>query len=256
MRKKIIAGNWKMNKTVPESIRLVRQLKNKLKRVPTKKCEVLVFPPFTSLSVVNEEIKPSKIGIGAQNLFWENTGAYTGEISAKIIKSTGARWVLIGHSERRQYFKEDEKLLNKKIGVALRNKLKVIYCVGETLELREQNLTKDIVLNQVEWGLKKLKSTDLKNIVIAYEPVWAIGTGKTATPEQAQEIHAFLREMLDTLFGTDIGQKMTILYGGSVKPDNAEKLFSQLDIDGALVGGACLDAQSFYKIIRAGEKKF
>jgi triosephosphate isomerase len=256
MRQKIIAGNWKMNKTNPEALRLVLQIKKRLKKNPVKKSTVVVCPPFTALSQVAEEVKSTKIGLGAQNLFWEDEGAFTGEISAKMIKSTGAQWVIIGHSERRQYFKEEEHIVNQKVKVALQNKLKVILCVGETLELRQQNLTKDIVLNQVEWGLKGMTPTMLKNIVIAYEPVWAIGTGKTATPAQAQEIHLFLREVLDTLFGSDMGQKMSILYGGSVKPENAEGLFSQPDLDGALVGGACLETNSFLKIIKAGEKVF
>ena len=256
MRQKIIAGNWKMNKTNPEALRLVLQIKKRLKKNPVKKSTVVVCPPFTALSQVAEEVKSTKIGLGAQNLFWEDEGAFTGEISAKMIKSTGAQWVIIGHSERRQYFKEEEHIVNQKVKVALQNKLKVILCVGETLELRQQNLTKDIVLNQVEWGLKGMIPTMLKNIVIAYEPVWAIGTGKTATPAQAQEIHLFLREVLDTLFGSDMGQKMSILYGGSVKPENAEGLFSQPDLDGALVGGACLETNSFLKIIKAGEKVF
>lgn len=256
MRQKIIAGNWKMYKTNPEALRLVRQIKNRLEKNPVKKSTVVLCPPFTALSLMAEDLKSTKIGLGAQNLFWENEGAYTGEISAKMIKNTGAQWVIIGHSERRQYFKEEERIVNKKVKIALQNKLKVILCVGETLELRQQNLTKDIVLNQVEWGLKEMTPTELKNVVIAYEPVWAIGTGKTATPEQAQEIHLFLREVLDTLFGSDMGQKMSILYGGSVKPENAEGLFSQPDLDGALVGGACLEADSFYKIIKAGEKVF
>ena len=252
----MIAGNWKMYKTNAEAIRLVNQLDTRLKKSPARKSMVAVFPPYTALSLVSEELKGSKIEVGAQNLAWENEGAYTGEISAKMIKSTGAKWVIIGHSERRQYFNEDEKLLNKKIKLALQNKLKVIYCVGETLELRQQNLTKDIVLNQVEWGLKGLKLPDLKNLIIAYEPVWAIGTGKTATPDQAQEIHRFLREILDALFGAGMGQKITLLYGGSVKPNNAAGLFSQPDIDGALVGGACLKAADFFSIIKAGEKAF
>ena len=251
-----MAGNWKMNKTNTEALRLVQQIKNRLQKNPVKKSMVVLCPPFTALSLVAKDLKSTKIGLGAQNLFWENEGAYTGEISAKMIKNTGAQWVIIGHSERRQYFKEEERIVNKKVKIALQNKLKVILCVGETLELRQQNLTKDIVLNQVEWGLKELTPADLKNVVIAYEPVWAIGTGKTATPEQAQEIHVFLREVLDTLFGSDMGQKMSILYGGSVKPENAEGLFSQPDLDGALVGGACLEADSFYKIIKAGEKVF
>ena len=171
-----------------------------------------------------------------------------------MIKNAGAKHVIIAHSERRRYFKEDAQLINKKIKLALANKLKVIHCIGETLEEREQSLTRDIVLNQVEWDLKDLSQDDLKNITLAYEPVWAIGTGRTATPEQAQEIHAFLREVLDALFTEGTGAKMTILYGGSVKPDNAEGLLSQPDIDGALVGGACLDAGDFYKIIAASEK--
>lgn len=256
MRQKIIAGNWKMYKTNPEALRLVRQIKNRLEKNPVKKSTVVLCPPFTALSLMAEDLKSTKIGLGAQNLFWENEGAYTGEISAKMIKNTGAQWVIIGHSERRQYFKEEERIVNKKVKIALQNKLKVILCVGETLELRQQNLTKDIVLNQVEWGLNEMTPTELKNVVIAYEPVWAIGTGKTATPEQAQEIHLFLREVLDTLFGSDMGQKMSILYGGSVKPENAEGLFSQPDLDGALVGGACLETDSFYRIIKAGEKVF
>jgi triosephosphate isomerase (TIM) len=256
MRQKIMAGNWKMNKTNTEALRLVGQIKNRLQKNPVKKSTVVLCPPFTALSLVAEDLKSTKIGLGAQNLFWENEGAYTGEISAKMIKNTGAQWVIIGHSERRQYFKEEERIVNKKVKIALQNKLKVILCVGETLELRQQNLTKDIVLNQVEWGLNELTPVELKNVVIAYEPVWAIGTGKTATPEQAQEIHVFLREVLDTLFGSDMGQKMSIIYGGSVKPENAEGLFSQPDLDGALVGGACLEANSFYQIIKAGEKVF
>ena len=256
MPKKIIAGNWKMYKTNTEAVRLVKQLEPKLKKSPARKSNVVVFPPFTALSVVSEELKGSRIETGAQNLFWEDEGAYTGEVSAKMIKSTGAKWVIIGHSERRQYFKEEEKVINRKIKIALMNKLKVIFCVGETLEMREQNLTKDIVINQVEWGLKGLRPEHLKNLVIAYEPVWAIGTGKTATPRQAQEIHALIRDILVPLFDEKTSRNMTVLYGGSVKPENATGLFAEKDIDGALVGGACLKADSFYKIIKAGEKAF
>jgi triosephosphate isomerase len=256
MRKKIIAGNWKMYKTNNEALKLVSQLSNRLQKTPSKKSDVIVFPPFTALSSVSAELKGTHIGLGAQNISWESEGAYTGEVSAEMIKSAGAKWVIIGHSERRQYFNEDEKILNKKLKLALKNKLHVIYCVGETLELRQQNLTKDIVLNQVEWGLKGIKTTEVKQLVIAYEPVWAIGTGKTATPQQAQEIHGFLREILDALFGAGMGQKITLLYGGSVKPDNASGLFSQPDIDGALVGGACLKAIDFHNIIKAGDKAF
>ncbi len=254
MRKKIIAGNWKMYKTIPEALRLVNSLRAQLEKKPPQKSKVQVFPPFTAIQAVSEALKGSKIEVGAQNIFWEEEGAYTGEVSAKMVKSAGAKHVIIAHSERRRYFKEEPHVINKKIKLALKNGLKVIHCIGETLEEREQNLTRDIVLNQVEWDLKDLSTDDLKNITIAYEPVWAIGTGRTATPEQAQEIHAFLREILDALFPSGTSQKVSILYGGSVKPDNAEGLLSQPDIDGALVGGACLDAGSFAQIIAASEK--
>ncbi len=256
MRQKIIAGNWKMHKTNPEALRLVKQLLNRLDKKPARKSKVVIFPPYTALAPVGEVLKGTSVLLGAQNLFWEEEGAYTGEISARMIKSTGAKWVIVGHSERRQYFQEDENTVNRKIRIALKNKLKVILCVGEKLEEREENLTKDIVINQVEWGLKGFTPDELKQIVIAYEPVWAIGTGKTATPEQAQEVHEFIRDILDTLFNEEVGKRMPILYGGSVKPENAEGLLSQPDIDGALVGGACLKADSFHKIIMAGEKVF
>lgn len=256
MPTKMIAGNWKMYKTNPEAVRLVKQLSQRLKKNPVRKSKVVICPPFTALSVVGDVLKGSKIELGAQNIFWENEGAYTGEISAKMVKSTGSKWVIIGHSERRRYFKEEEKIVNRKIKLVLSNKLRVIFCVGETLEMRQQNLTKDIVINQVEWGLKGLAPEHLKNVVIAYEPVWAIGTGKTATPKQAQEIHSLIREILVPLFDEKAARNMTILYGGSVKPENAKGLFAQPDIDGALVGGACLNADSFLRIIKAGEKIF
>ncbi len=256
MRQKIIAGNWKMYKINSEALELVRQLSKRLEKNPVSKSKVVVCTPATALSAVSEALKGSPIEVGAQNIFWEKEGAYTGEISAGMVKSTGAEWTIIGHSERRRYFKEDENTINKKIKVALDNKLKVIFCVGETLEEREQNLTRDIVSNQVEWGLKGYSEKQLQNVVIAYEPVWAIGTGKTATPEQAEEVHAFIRDILEALFNDKVGKNMSILYGGSVKPDNAEELLSQEDIDGALVGGASLKADDFYKIIAAGEKAF
>lgn len=254
MGKNIIAGNWKMFKTNAQAISLVRLLKGRLEKKPTQKTTVIVCPPFTALSKVSEELKGSKIGVGAQDISWEEEGAYTGEVSAQMIKSAGAKYVIIGHSERRQYFKEDEKLINRKIKLALKNRLKVIHCVGETLEQRKQNLTQDIIASQLEWGLKGIKAKELKNIIIAYEPVWAIGTGKTATPNQAQEVHAFLRMLLDVFYTEGTGKKMSILYGGSVKPSNAEGLLSQPDINGALVGGACLASSDFMKIIFASEK--
>ncbi len=254
MRKNIIAGNWKMYKTNSQALSLVKQLKNRLDKEPPEKTMVIVCPPFTALSAVSDTLSDSKIAVGAQNISWEEEGAYTGEVSAAMIRGTGAKYVIVGHSERRRHFKEDEKLINKKIKLALKHKLKVIHCVGETLEERKQNLTRDIVANQIEWDLKGIKAQELKNIVIAYEPVWAIGTGKTATPKQAQEVHAFLRVVFDALYTDGVGNKMTILYGGSVKPNNAEGLLSQPDIDGALVGGACLAASDFMKIIKASEK--
>lgn len=254
MRKRVIAGNWKMYKTIPEALRLVQQLQNRLEKKPPRRTQVIICPPFTALSAVNQVLDGRAISLGAQNISWAEEGAFTGEISAKMVKSAGAKYVIAGHSERRAYFKEDAAVISKKIKAALDNKLKVIHCVGETLEEREQNLTKDIVLNQIEWDLKNLSSADLKNVIIAYEPVWAIGTGRTATPEQAQEVHGFIREILDALFDEGVGKKMTILYGGSVKPANAAGLLAQPDIDGALVGGACLEAASFMKIIEASEK--
>lgn len=254
MGKNIIAGNWKMYKTNPQAVSLVRQLKRRLEKKPANKTMVIVCPPFTAISRVKDELKGSKIAVGAQNISWEEEGAYTGQVSAQMVKSAGAKYVIIGHSERRRYFKEDEKLINRKIKLALKNKLKVIHCVGETLEERKQNLTQDIIANQLEWDLKGVKASELKNIIIAYEPVWAIGTGKTATPSQAQEVHAFLRTLLDVFYTEGTGKKMSVLYGGSVKPANAERLLSQPDIDGALVGGACLAANDFMKIISASEK--
>ena len=254
MRKKVIAGNWKMHKTIPEGVRLAKSIVNKMEKKTPAKTEVQIFPPYISISAISEVVKGSKVGLGAQNMAWEEQGALTGEISPAMIKSAGGKYVLIGHSERRAYFKEDASMINKKIKLALKSKLKVIHCVGETLEEREQNLTREIVLNQIEWDLKDLKAEHMKNMVIAYEPVWAIGTGKTATPAQAQEIHAFLRDALDAVIGEGVGKKIRILYGGSVKPENAEGLLSQPDIDGALVGGACLEAGSFWKIVQAAEK--
>lgn len=256
MREKMIAGNWKMHKTIPEARRLVQQLANKLEKKPPAKTSVLVCPPLTAIGAVAEIAKGTAIKVGAQNIFYQDEGAFTGEVSAKMVKSAGAKYTLVGHSERRHIFNESASDINRKIQAALHHKVKVVYCIGETLEEREQNLTKDIVLNQMEWDLKDMAAGDLKNLIFAYEPVWAIGTGKTATPQQAQEVHQFIREMISTLFGDKVGNKMTILYGGSVKPENAEGLLSQPDIDGALVGGACLKADSFFRIIKASEKVF
>jgi triosephosphate isomerase len=247
MRKPIIAGNWKMFKTVEESVNLATAL------VPlvckTEHCEVVICPTFTALASVKNAIDDSCIKIGGQNLYWEKEGAFTGEISGPMLKSAGCDYVLIGHSERRQYFGETDATVNKKIFAALDNGLKAIVCIGETLQERESNNTFKVIEKQVKDGLKGLTAEQWKNIVIAYEPVWAIGTGKTASKEQAQEVHAFIRKELATLFGAAVADGARILYGGSVKPENVKELMSQSDIDGALVGGAALKAESFAGIV-------
>ncbi len=248
----VIAGNWKMYKTNSEALQLANQIK--IKNTSIKQTGIILCPPFTALSEVNNVIKDSNISLGAQNLFWEKEGAYTAEISAGMIKSTGATYVIIGHSERRQYFGETEETVNKRIKAALENGLKPIVCVGELLEEREQNITTQVVTKQLKGAFAGLTSDDLKKIIIAYEPVWAIGTGKTATPDQAQEVHEQIRSLVREDFGADIADGIIIQYGGSVKPENAEALLGQPDIDGALVGGACLKPDSFGEIIAAAEK--
>ncbi len=250
-RKMIIAGNWKMHKTNAEALQLANQIR--MKTTDIKKTGMIICPPFTALSVVNEVIKDSSICLGAQNMFWEKEGAYTGEISAGMIKSTGANYVIIGHSERRQYFGETDETVNKKIKTALDNGLKPIVCVGESLEQREENITKRVITRQIKGAFENLTPEQMEHVIIAYEPVWAIGTGKTATPDQAQEVHLHIRDIIRELFGETIADAITIQYGGSVKPGNAESLLSQADIDGALVGGACLQADSFSEIIHIAE---
>jgi len=244
MRKTIIAGNWKMNKTVGEAISLVKELKNLLKDIDDR--EIVICPPFTSLAPVAAELKASNIALGAQNMHFEKQGAFTGEISPSMLKEIGVKYVIIGHSERRHILNEDDELINKKIKSALENKLKPILCVGETLEERNKDKTKNIVGEQINQGLKDIK----KPVTIAYEPVWAIGTGKTATSEQAEEVHLFIRKLLSELFDEKTAENTSILYGGSVKPQNIKELISKDDIDGALVGGASLDAKSFTEIVK------
>ncbi len=236
-----------MHKTVPEALKLVRELKEKVGKVSDR--EVLVCPPFTSLYPVGKELKGSSIKLGAQNMFYEEEGAYTGEISPVMLKDVGCSFVILGHSERRNIFKEDDELINKKVLSAVEHGLVPILCVGEKLKEREEGKTKEVVKRQVVNGLKGLRGD--KEFVIAYEPVWAIGTGKSATPEMAQEVHAFIREVLKELFGEETANKVRILYGGSVKPENAKGLLSMPDIDGALVGGASLKAESFAKIVNS-----
>jgi triosephosphate isomerase len=252
MRYKVIAGNWKMFKTNREAIQLAKAIKSRIKNL--KKTKIIIFPPATALSEVAGIIANSKIGLGAQNLHWEKEGAYTGEISAEMIKSTRASYVIIGHSERRQYFGETDISVNKRLKAALITKLKPILCIGETLDQRENGVTKEIVGNQIECALKNISLNDVKKIILAYEPVWAIGTGKTATPGQAQEVHQFIRSLVNDLYDSSVSKSIIIQYGGSVKPDNAYDLLKQPDIDGALVGGACLQAGSFMAILKAAEK--
>ena len=251
MRQIVIAGNWKMHKNVQEAEQLVREIKNKVSAFT--KTGIIVCPPAAALTTVYTLLRDSNIGLGAQNMHWEAQGAFTGENSAAMIKSTGAGYVIIGHSERRQYFGETDETVNKKLNAALTNGLLPIVCIGETLEERESGVTKDVVKRQVSGALKGISKDQMLKIILAYEPVWAIGTGKTATPEQAQDVHAFIRDLLSELYDQETSSKIVLQYGGSVKPDNARELLGQKDIDGALVGGACLQADSFAGIISAAE---
>ncbi len=251
MRKKIIAGNWKMHKTPAEAVQLVNELKVKV--VNIHHVDMIVCPPYLAIPAVQASLKETAIRVGAQNVFWEDQGAYTGEISAPMLVNAGCSYVIIGHSERRQYFHETDETINRKIKKALEFQLKPIFCIGETLEQREAGQTFPVLKTQLDGGLAGIDAAAIQNIVIAYEPVWAIGTGRNATPEQAQEAHQFIRSTLAEKFGRPIADGLRIQYGGSVKPENAEALLSQPDVDGALVGGASLKADSFADIIQAAE---
>lgn len=252
MRKMIIAGNWKLHKNNSEAQQLANQIK--IRSTEIKKAGIILCPPFTALTLVADIVKDTVIEVGAQNMTWEKSGAFTGEISAEMIKSTGATYTIIGHSERRQYYGETDETVNKKIFAALDEGLGAIVCVGESLEEREEGVTESVIERQVTMALHNLSVEQMAHVIIAYEPVWAIGTGKTATPEQAQQVHAQIRELLSVQFNADVAENTTIQYGGSVKPENAETLLAQKDIDGALVGGACLKAELFMPIIQAAEK--
>ena len=253
MRKPIIAGNWKMNKTITEALELVRSLSIELKDI--KDVDIMVCPAFTALSSVAQAVDGSNIKLGAQNLFWEEEGAFTGEVSAVMLKDAHCEYVIIGHSERRSIFKETNDDVNRKIKAALKAGLLSILCVGEKLQEREDNKTFDVIADHVLGALQGLSADDLKNIIIAYEPVWAIGTGKVATPDQAQEVHAFIRKIIADNFGKESGKSLRIQYGGSVKPDNVKLLMAKPDIDGALVGGASLKAESFIALVQACSKE-
>jgi triosephosphate isomerase (TIM) len=252
MRKKIIAGNWKMNKTFDEGMALVTETVGMVKDEYSGSAQVVIIPPFVHINAVSRMVADHQnIFSGAQNCSNHESGAYTGEVSAGMIKSCGASYVIIGHSERRQYFNEHNDWLAQKIDAVLKNGLTPIYCCGETLEEREANKHFEVLKSQVSEGLFHLTANQFANVVIAYEPVWAIGTGKTATTAQAQEVHAFIRNLVKEKYDAATADNLTIQYGGSVKADNAAELFSAPDIDGALVGGAALQSRSFVDIIKA-----
>ena len=246
-RRLIIAGNWKMNKTVAEALDLVQGLVREVQQV--KEVDVVICPAFTALGEVSKKVIETNIRLGAQNMSEQAAGAYTGEIAAEMLKEFLVRYVILGHSERRQYQEETDSLISKKALAAHAASIKPIVCVGETLEQRDSGVTNDVVGSQVKGSLAGLTSSQMLETIIAYEPVWAIGTGKTASSEQAQEVHHFIRGVLSDLHGDEVARQVRIQYGGSVKPGNARELMSQPDIDGALVGGASLDAKSFSEII-------
>lgn len=249
MRKNIVAGNWKMNTTLEEGVELADQVNNLLQG-KDKNCDVVICVPFTHLTSVNAVIDQNLVGLGAENCSEHEKGAYTGEVSAAMVKSTGASHVILGHSERRQYFGENNAQLLEKTKQALKNGLTPIFCVGEVLEERENDTYNDVVASQTE-ALFELPAEEFGKIVIAYEPVWAIGTGKTATAEQAQDMHAHIRQVIADKYGKEVADNTSILYGGSCKPSNAKELFAKPDVDGGLIGGAALDAESFMGIVEA-----
>lgn len=248
MRRIIIAGNWKMNKNIAESIDLANSVKRLL--YDTEGIEIVVCPPFVSLSDVNEVVMESNIGLGAQDVYWEKEGAFTGEISCGMLKSAGCGYCIVGHSERRQFFGETNTTVNKKAKALLAAGIKPIVCVGEKLEDRKANKTFNVIKDHVTGSLAGLTKEDMESVIIAYEPVWAIGTGVNATKEQAQEVHKYIRGLIKEMFDDSVAKSVRIQYGGSVKPENAKELMSQEDVDGALVGGASLKAETFAQIVR------
>ena len=251
MRSKIVAGNWKMNKTYSETKVLVNELKDSIKGLKLKNTRVFIAPPFTNLQKTSKKTKDCLIEVAAQNMHQAEKGAYTGEISATMIKSVHVNTVILGHSERREYFGETNELLAQKVDTALKNDLEVIFCFGEVLEDRKNGNHFKIVEEQIKKALFHLTSNQWKKIILAYEPVWAIGTGETASPEQAQEMHAFVRELIAERYISGVSEKVSILYGGSVKPANAKEIFSKEDVDGGLIGGAALNAKDFVALIKA-----
>jgi triosephosphate isomerase len=251
MRKKIVAGNWKMNMNYEEGIELAVSLDQYFTEKAPSGAEVIICPPFIHLAGISQVLKSGNVILGAQNCASEASGAFTGEVSSDMIKSTGAEYVIIGHSERRTYYNEDDSLLYKKTVLALNSGLKVIFCCGEIKEQREEGSHFEVVKRQIEKGLFPFGKEAMENIIVAYEPVWAIGTGLTATPDQAQEMHMHIRGLFREKYGTEIADKLTILYGGSCKPSNAADIFSRPDVDGGLIGGASLKKEDFAAIVEA-----
>ena len=249
MRQLIIAGNWKINKTLGEAVELVTALHAQFANL--KSIDIVLCPPAINLQAAHLIVKDSAISLGAQNMHWEPAGAFTGELSAGMLKSVGCEYVIIGHSERRQYFGETDETVNKKVHRAVNEDLLPIMCIGETLAQREGGLTEKVLETQIRGGLKDISAEKMKSVIIAYEPIWAIGTGKTATTEQAQSAHKFIRDLIREMYSSELADGLRIQYGGSVKPENAKELLSQPDVDGALVGGASLKADSFAGIINA-----
>jgi triosephosphate isomerase len=250
MRSKIIAGNWKMNKDADESVELINNLLTRGAEIPAA-VTVVLCPPFTSLAIAHRLLDGSPFFLGAQNMHYEDEGAFTGEVSAAMLKSVGCSYVILGHSERRQLFGETNELVNRKLRKALASGLTPIVCVGETLEEREREVTEQVISVQLKGALKDVSEADVARTIIAYEPVWAIGTGRNATPDQAEDVHRFIRKLIGQMYSWTTAEKVVIQYGGSVKPDNAAGLLGKPDIDGALVGGACLKVESFFGILKA-----
>lgn len=251
MRTKIVAGNWKMNNDLKASKSLVKKIIKRVKKKELANTRVIVSPTFVNLERTAKRARKSQVEVAAQNMHFETSGAYTGEISAEMLQSIGVNVVILGHSERREYFGEDDALLAKKVNTALANKMETIFCFGEVLEDRKSDKHFDVVESQIKNALFHLDAKQWKKIVLAYEPVWAIGTGETASPEQAQEMHAFIRKIVADKYNSEVAENVSILYGGSVKPANAKEIFSKPDVDGGLIGGAALSADDFEAIIDA-----
>ncbi|PHS64872.1 MAG: triose-phosphate isomerase [Flavobacterium sp.] len=248
MRKNIVAGNWKMNNDLAATRTLISELESQVK---TSSAEMMIAPTFTNLLEASKLLKESNIEVIAQNMHFAENGAYTGEISATMLKSIGVSTVILGHSERREYFNEDDAILKQKVEAALENNMRIVFCFGEKLEDRKSGNHFNVVENQIKNSLFHLETESWKSIVLAYEPVWAIGTGETASPDQAQEMHQFIRGLVNTKYDDLVSENISILYGGSVKPANAKEIFSNPDVDGGLIGGAALNAESFMAIVNA-----